>query len=85
MILLSTTDIRKYFGPEPVLDGVSFAMRPGEKVALVGPNGAGKTTLLKVLAGREEADAGRVERHSTLRMGFLEQHADFSSGRTVWQ
>ncbi|HEX8705462.1 MAG TPA: ATP-binding cassette domain-containing protein, partial [Myxococcaceae bacterium] len=33
------------------VDGISFDIRPGERVGFLGPNGAGKTTTLKVLAG----------------------------------
>ncbi|MGX4690949.1 thiol reductant ABC exporter subunit CydD [Streptomyces sp. JNUCC 63] len=40
--------------------GVSFAVRPGETVALVGPSGAGKSTLLNVLLGFVRPTAGRV-------------------------
>jgi len=85
MILLSARDVRKHFGPEPVLDGVTFDIRPGERVSLVGPNGAGKTTLMKILIGDEDADAGVVERHSSARIGYLEQHPEFAPERTVWQ
>ncbi|HEY7563526.1 MAG TPA: ABC transporter ATP-binding protein [Acidimicrobiia bacterium] len=45
----------------PVLDGVTFSVSPGERVALLGPNGAGKTTLLLHLIGVLTAQAGRIE------------------------
>src|SRR5688572_5218694 len=84
MVLLSVSGVTKHFGPEPVLAGATFDVRPGERASLVGPNGAGKTTLLKILAGREEADSGRVELATDARLGFLEQHPEFEPGRTVW-
>ena len=85
MILLNVNDVRKHFGPEPVLDGVSFDLRVGDKLALVGPNGAGKTTLLRILTGKEEPDAGSLELRASAKLGFLEQQPDFAPGRTVWE
>jgi len=43
-------DVRfAYPGGPPILDGLSFAVRPGEKVAIVGSTGAGKTTIVRLL------------------------------------
>ena len=84
MILLSVNSVVKRFGPEPVLAGVSFEVRPGDKIGLVGPNGAGKTTLLKILAGKDEADSGQIEKHPSARMEYLEQQPEWTTGRTLW-
>jgi ATP-binding cassette subfamily F protein 3 len=84
MILLTVSDIRKHFGPDPVLDGATFDLRAGERVSLVGPNGAGKTTLLRIVAGLEEADAGSVNLRSDATLGMLHQQADFTANRNVW-
>ena len=85
MILLSVQSLVKHFGPEPVLAGVTFDIRPGERVSLVGPNGAGKTTLMRIVTGGEEADSGRVDVHTSATLGYLEQHPEFAPGRTVWE
>jgi ATP-binding cassette subfamily F protein 3 len=84
MILLTVSGVRKHYGPEPVLDGVTFDLRAGERVSLVGPNGAGKTTLLNILCGWLEQDAGTVDLRSDARLGYLEQQAVFEGDRTVW-
>ena len=56
MIVLSVQDVVKYFGPDPVLDGVTFDVQAGDRCVLLGPNGSGKTTLLKILTGEIEDD-----------------------------
>ena len=84
MILLELREVAKYFGPEPVLAGVSLEVYAGERVALVGPNGTGKTTLLKIAAGLVEPDRGRVEKHPSITVGYLDQNPYFLEGRTVW-
>ncbi|HYO57982.1 ABC transporter ATP-binding protein [Archangium sp.] len=45
---------------EPVLKGVSFHLKPGERVALIGENGQGKTTLVKLMMRLYEPTSGRI-------------------------
>jgi viologen exporter family transport system ATP-binding protein len=56
--------IRRFVMPEmravPAVDGLTFSIEPGERVAFIGPNGAGKSTTLKILAGILHPDAGDV-------------------------
>ncbi len=84
MILLSVQNLVKHYGPEPVLGGVTFDIRPGERASLVGPNGAGKTTLMRIVAGLDEPHSGRVELHRSSRLGYLQQQPEFDASRTVW-
>ncbi|MGJ3264511.1 MAG: ABC transporter transmembrane domain-containing protein [Salinarimonas sp.] len=44
----------------PALEGVSFALRPGERVALVGPSGSGKSTVLQLILRFYDPETGRV-------------------------
>jgi ATP-binding cassette subfamily F protein uup len=60
-------------GAPPLLRDLTWRLGPGDRVALVGVNGSGKTTLLKLLAGELEADTGRVDRGTTVRLAFLSQ------------
>ncbi|MBI5162999.1 MAG: ABC transporter ATP-binding protein [Magnetospirillum sp.] len=49
-----------YDAARPVLAGIDFALRPGERVGLIGANGAGKTTLLHLMVGLVAPTAGRI-------------------------
>ena len=51
---------RFHDGTLPVVNGMSFDVRPGERFALLGPSGCGKTTALRLIAGFERADHGTV-------------------------
>jgi ABC-type polysaccharide/polyol phosphate transport system ATPase subunit len=52
--------------PLRVLDGVSFAVEPGETIGIMGRNGCGKSTLLRIIAGIYQPDAGRVIAHGPI-------------------
>jgi len=50
--------LRKRFGPVQALDGMTFAVRPGQVTGFVGPNGAGKSTTMRIVLGLDVPDAG---------------------------
>jgi manganese/iron transport system ATP-binding protein len=51
----------RYHSGAPAIEGISFSLQHGERVAVVGPNGAGKSTLFKVIAGILRPISGRVD------------------------
>ncbi|HEX2018934.1 MAG TPA: ABC transporter ATP-binding protein [Aurantimonas sp.] len=60
MSVLAVEQLRKAFEGVVAVDDLSFAMEPGEVVALIGPNGAGKSTTFNMLNGQLAPDRGRI-------------------------
>ena len=58
--ILTVEHLIKAYGETPVLDDISFAVKPGEVIVVVGPSGCGKSTLLRCLNGLEPTQSGRV-------------------------
>jgi ABC-2 type transport system ATP-binding protein len=58
--MIEAVGLRKRYGDVEALQGVSFAVNPGEILGYLGPNGAGKSTTVKILTGLLPPDAGRA-------------------------
>ena len=58
--VLEICGLQKSFGSLRALQGVSFSLADGERLAFLGPNGAGKTTLIRCLSGRTRPEAGEI-------------------------
>jgi ABC-2 type transport system ATP-binding protein len=89
---IEVTGLRKRFGPTMALDGMSFAVTPGQVTGFVGPNGAGKSTTMRVILGLDAADAGhaliggrpyRSLRHPLRHVGSLLDAAALQPSRTA--
>lgn len=60
MAALDVRDLRKTYGDQTVVAGLSFAVEPGTCFGLLGPNGAGKTTTLRLCLGLTAPDSGCI-------------------------
>jgi len=66
-------DLTKSFSGRTVIEGASFEMRTGERVAVIGPNGSGKTVLLRMLVSELEPDKGKAQFGAGTRVGYFPQ------------
>lgn len=74
-------DISRAYGTKRLFTGFSYTFRRYERIGFVGVNGCGKSTLMRVLAGREEPDAGTVEWGETIRIGYFAQECEVMDER----
>ena len=66
-----------------VLDGLSFTVTAGERVAILGKNGCGKTTLFRILTGELDYDEGSVTLAPGKRIGLISQIPVYPEGWTT--
>ncbi|MBP5262459.1 MAG: ATP-binding cassette domain-containing protein [Clostridiales bacterium] len=76
MPLITVDNISMNFGDRQILDGISFRVEEGDRIAFVGDNGTGKSTLFKIISGKYEPSDGKVIFHGNTMAGFLSQNMD---------
>ncbi len=83
--LLEVKNLSIILDGRKIIDGVSFALKPQEVLAIIGPNGAGKSTLLKALVGTIKKVNGEINFAPGTKIGYLPQrfHVDFYLPMTV--
>ncbi len=84
MSLVSLTNVHCAYGAHVVLDAVSVAVEPGEKIGLVGRNGSGKTTLMRILLGDLAPDSGTRQLRRGATVGYLRQDPRFDPQETLF-
>jgi branched-chain amino acid transport system ATP-binding protein len=95
--VLEVSGLAKHFGGVRAVDGIDFAIRPGEVFGLIGPNGSGKSTTVNLVCGLYEPTAGRilfeghdiarVPTHRRLSLGLSRtfQNIRLFANLTVWE
>jgi len=71
--LLGAEALHLEYPTKVIFDGVTVGIAEGDRIGIVGRNGDGKSTLLGLLAGRHEADSGKVTRRGGITVGMLDQ------------
>lgn len=85
MPVLSCSNICKTYIVDTILDKVSFSVEDGDKVGIIGLNGSGKTTLFNILAGNISKDSGDIYIQKDLKIGYLEQHTNIESSKSIYE
>jgi len=95
--VLEVRGLAKHFGGVRAVDGIDFAVKPGEVFGLIGPNGSGKSTTVNLVCGLYEPTAGeilfegqdiaRVPTHQRLSLGLARtfQNIRLFANLTVWE
>src|SRR5512142_2975223 len=90
-LAIETHELRKQFGEQIAVKGLTLQVEPGEVFGFLGPNGAGKTTSIKMLLGLVAPTAGSAallgapigDRATLARVGFLPEHFRFQDWLTA--
>lgn len=85
MVIIRAEGISRTYGERVLFKGLDFTLAEGQKLALVAKNGTGKSNLLRILAGKDEPDAGKVVLNSNYRIAFLDQEPELDEQLTVWE
>ncbi|MDX2001296.1 MAG: ABC-F family ATP-binding cassette domain-containing protein [Chitinophagales bacterium] len=83
MNYLTVENLRHSYADRVLLDGVTFYIDKGQKVALVAKNGSGKSTLLRIIAGLEKPEKGTVSINKNIRFSYLSQEPELDENKTI--
>ncbi|MGP4021014.1 energy-dependent translational throttle protein EttA [Saccharopolyspora sp. 5N708] len=85
-VVVEVENLKKGFGDNLLIDGLSFTLPRNGIVGVIGPNGVGKTTLFKTIVGLEEPDSGAVRVGDTVKLSYVDQNrSNIDPDKNVWQ
>ena len=71
--MITLRELTLYRGANPLLEGVTLTVNPGQKLGLIGPNGSGKSSLMALLRGELHPDAGDLDLPPGLTIAHVAQ------------
>jgi ABC transport system ATP-binding/permease protein len=75
-IVFEAENLQYSIDGKTIIDGFTFNIMRGDRIALIGPNGCGKSTLLKLLLSQLEPDAGRLHCGTKLDVAYFDQYRE---------
>ncbi len=84
-IIYQIQDLRKNYGQDEILKGITLSFYEGAKIGVIGRNGAGKSTLLEIIAGQDTKFEGIAKpADADVSIGYLSQEPPLNDELTVW-
>lgn len=85
MSVIRMENVTKKYEDTLIFRDIYFKLEKGERIGLIGRNGAGKSTVFKLILGRDEPTAGKVEIDPKAKVSYFSQFSELSGERTVQQ
>ena len=84
--VMQVKDLGFSYGEKPLIKGLSFLIRRGERVMFLGPNGCGKSTLMKLMNSMLVPNAGRITLGYNIKIGYYDQeNRGLHENKTVFE
>jgi sulfate-transporting ATPase len=84
--VIEFSGVRKGYGDRLLMDDVHFRIPAGAIVGIIGPNGAGKSTLFRMIAGKEQPDAGEITIGPSVKLAVVDQSREaLDNTKTVFE
>ncbi|SNR62321.1 ATP-binding cassette protein, ChvD family [Humidesulfovibrio mexicanus] len=84
-VVVEANGVKKAFGDNLLVDGMTFSLPPGAIVGIIGPNGAGKSTLFRMITGKDAPDEGSIRIGETVQLAYVDQERAMDPDKTVYE
>ena len=85
MSVIRMENVTKKYEDTLIFRDIYFRLSKGERIGLIGRNGAGKSTVFKLIMGKEEPTAGKVEVDPQVKISYFSQFSEMSGSLSVQQ
>lgn len=85
MSMIRLENVTKKYDDALIFRDIYFKLSKGDRIGLIGRNGAGKSTVFKLILGKEEPTAGKIEVDAKVKVSYFSQFSELTGGNSVQQ